>query len=99
MSSVIPITTDTLLNNIPKLDVKGMSWTIFVFWFLFAVKAKELWGHFDGTATHPPVANPQAPTNEETTAINHLATVCNMWKEIKTEYTEKGAYLQTDLHA
>ncbi|KAF8545918.1 hypothetical protein OG21DRAFT_1380404, partial [Imleria badia] len=31
--------------------------------------------------------------------IHSLATVCGMWMEIETEYTEKGAYAQTDLRA
>jgi len=51
MATAIPVTTDTLLNNMPKLDVKGMNWAIFSLRFQTAVEAKELWGHMNGEAT------------------------------------------------
>ena len=123
MSTAVPITTDTLPSNVPKLDVKGTNWAIFMFHFQVAVEAKELWDHFDGTTTRPPGSDP--PTNDKTTAVNKwrknealvkhlltqripdstalrvcsLTTVCTMWTEIETEYTEKGTYAQTDLRA
>lgn len=42
MSTAVPITTNTLPSNIPKLDVKGMNWAIFIFHFQVAVEAKDL---------------------------------------------------------
>ncbi|KAJ8585858.1 hypothetical protein M405DRAFT_744574 [Rhizopogon salebrosus TDB-379] len=54
--STLPITTDTLPNNVPKLDVKGTNWAIFSLRFQIAVEAKELWMHFDGT-NPPPCPN------------------------------------------
>ena len=53
MSTAIPITTDTLPGNVPKLDIKGANWAIFSLCFWTAVEAKELWPHFDGTSTCP----------------------------------------------
>jgi hypothetical protein len=53
MTTAIPITTDTLPNNVPKLDVKGTNWAIFSLWFQVTVEAKELWGHFDGQSENP----------------------------------------------
>ena len=53
MSTTIPITTDTLLGNVPKLNIKGANWAIFSLCFWTAVKAKELWPHFDGTSICP----------------------------------------------
>ena len=53
MSTAIPITTDTLPGNVPKLDIKGTNWAIFLLHFWTAVKAKELWPHFDGTSIRP----------------------------------------------
>ena len=53
MSTTIPITTDTLPGNVPKLDFKGANWVIFSLCFWTAVKAKELWLHFDGTSICP----------------------------------------------
>jgi hypothetical protein len=63
--STLPITTDTLPNNVPKLDVKGTNWAIFSLRFQIAVEAKELWMHFDGTnppPVGPPVAGPNGTT-------------------------------------
>ena len=53
MATAIPITTDTLLGNIPKLNIKGANWVIFSLCFRTAIEAKELWSHFDGTSTCP----------------------------------------------
>ncbi|OJA08610.1 hypothetical protein AZE42_09794 [Rhizopogon vesiculosus] len=63
--STLPITTDTLPNNVPKLDVKGTNWAIFSLQFQIAVEAKELWMHFDGAAPRPvgtPTAGPNGTT-------------------------------------
>lgn len=53
MATAIPITTDTLPGNVPKLDIKGANWAIFSLRFRTAVEAKELWSHFDGTSARP----------------------------------------------
>ena len=47
--SVVPVTTNILLSNIPKLNVKGTNWVIFAFRFQVTVEAKDLWGHLDGS--------------------------------------------------
>ena len=129
MSTAIPITTDTLLGNVPKLDIKGVNWTIFSLRFWTAVEAKELWPHFDGTSirpvgttttatdgtvvTSPPDADELTKWQKSKNMVKHLLTqhipdstalrvqslhdVEAMWNEIVREYTEKGAYAQTDL--
>ena len=66
--SSIPVTTDMLPNNIPKLDVKKTNWAILSFHFQVIVKAKVLLDHFDSMTTTPSVSNPA--TNEETEAMN-----------------------------
>jgi hypothetical protein len=53
MSTAIPVTTDTLPSNIPKLDIKGTNWAIFLLQFQVAVEAKELWKYFDGSCPCP----------------------------------------------
>ena len=68
MSTTVPITTDTLPSNVPKLDVKGTNWAIFSFRFQVAIEAKELWSHFDGTSTSPAVS--ATPMAAETTVLN-----------------------------
>ena len=53
MASAVPVTTDTLPNTVPKLDLKGANWAIFSLRFQVAVEAKELWDHFDGSSPRP----------------------------------------------
>ena len=61
--------SDALPSSVPKLDVSGSNWAIFVFRLEDAVEAKGFWGHFDGTVSRPVAADPSAPTTTETTAI------------------------------
>ena len=61
MSTVVPVTTDTLPNNVPKLDVKGTNWAIFAFRFQVTVEAKEIWDHFNGTSSPPSFTPPLTP--------------------------------------
>ena len=59
MSTTLPITTDVLPSNVPKLDAKGTNWAIFSWRFQVAVEAKELWSaHLDGSAPRPVAATP-----------------------------------------
>ncbi|ETW80100.1 hypothetical protein HETIRDRAFT_322796 [Heterobasidion irregulare TC 32-1] len=51
--SAVPISTDTLPSNVPRLDPKGTNWVIFSICFKDAITAKKKWGHFDSTAPHP----------------------------------------------
>jgi hypothetical protein len=129
MSAAIPVTTDTLPSNVPKLEIKGTNWAIFSLRLQITIEAKELWKHFDGTTpppVGPPIAGPNGTTvssppdpddlakwqkNEnlakhllfqripDSTALRvwNLTDVVAMWTEIMREYTEKGAYAQTDL--
>ncbi|OJA15736.1 hypothetical protein AZE42_14118, partial [Rhizopogon vesiculosus] len=53
MSTPIPVTTDTLPSNVPKLEIKGTNWAIFSLRLQIAVEAKELWKHFDGSTPRP----------------------------------------------
>jgi len=53
MSTMVPVTMDTLPTNVPKLDIKGTNWAIFSLCFQVAVEAKELWKQFDGTNPKP----------------------------------------------
>ena len=83
MSTAIPITTDTLPSNIPKLNVKGMNWAIFSFRFQVAIEAKELWSHFDGTSTSPTVS--ATPMAAETTASNKWQKDESLAKHLLTQ--------------
>ncbi|OAX31639.1 hypothetical protein K503DRAFT_671825, partial [Rhizopogon vinicolor AM-OR11-026] len=67
MSTTVPVTTDTLPSNVPKLDIKGTNWAIFSLRFQIAVEAKELWKQFDGT-------NP-CPVGASTTATDGTVVV------------------------
>ena len=65
MSAAIPVTTDTLPSNVPKLEIKGTNWAIFSLRLQIAIEAKELWKHFDGTTPRPvgpPIAGPNGTT-------------------------------------
>ncbi|OJA11388.1 hypothetical protein AZE42_13744 [Rhizopogon vesiculosus] len=127
--STVPITTDTLPSNVPKLDIKGANWAIFSLRFQIAVEAKELWKQFDGTTPRPVGVASTAPDGTVTISppdpdalaqwlkseglakhlltqhipdstvlrIWNLTNVAAMWMEIMHEYTEKGAYVQTDV--
>jgi hypothetical protein len=53
MSTAVPVMTDTLPSNVPKLNIKGTNWAIFSLHFQVAVKAKELWKYFDSSCPHP----------------------------------------------
>ena len=66
--SVVPVTTDILPSNVPKLDVKGTNWAIFAFRFQVTVEAKDLWGHLDGSTARPSYTNPLTP--EQQTEVN-----------------------------
>lgn len=92
---IILVTTDTLLSNIPKLDIKETNWMIFNFCFQVTIKAKELWGHLDGWMAKHLLAQqiPDLPGMQ----VQKKVTVVEMWKEITKEYTEKGVYAQMDL--
>ena len=83
MSTTVPITTDTLPSNVPKLDVKGTNWAIFVFCFQVAVEAKELWSHFDGSSSPPTVS--ATPTAMETTALNKWRKDESLAKHLLTQ--------------
>ncbi|KAF8835580.1 hypothetical protein BDN67DRAFT_867287, partial [Paxillus ammoniavirescens] len=71
MSVTVPVTTDSLPTNVPKLDVKGTNWAIFTFRFQVAVEAKDLWKQFDGSMPQP-VAATTSPLTETETAANAL---------------------------
>ena len=61
--------SDALPSSVPKLDVSGSNWAIFVFRFEDAVEAKGFWGHFNGTVSRPTATDPDVPTATETAAI------------------------------
>ena len=41
--------SDMLHSTVPRLNAKGQNWGIFYICFMDTIKAKEFWGHFDGT--------------------------------------------------
>jgi len=43
------IVNDILPSSVPKLDVSGGNWVIFLLRFQTIVKGKSLWEHFDGS--------------------------------------------------
>jgi hypothetical protein len=49
MSTVFTI-TDLLPSSVPKIMPTGLNWTTFAMCFQDTIKAKGLWGCFDGTA-------------------------------------------------
>jgi hypothetical protein len=75
MSTAIPVTIDTLLMNIPKLDIKGTNCAIFSLHFQVTVKAKELWKYFDRSCPHPasPVTTTEMTTLEKWNKNKNLA--------------------------
>ncbi|KIK36290.1 hypothetical protein CY34DRAFT_33746, partial [Suillus luteus UH-Slu-Lm8-n1] len=107
MSTAVPVTTDTLPSNVPKLDLKGTNWAIFSLRFQVAVEAKDLWKQFDGSnpkpismSKHENLAKhllTQRIPDSTALRVRNLSDVAAMWKEIVREYTKKGAYAQTDL--
>ncbi|KAL5520228.1 hypothetical protein ACEPAG_9441 [Sanghuangporus baumii] len=47
---------DTLPTSIPTLETSEKNWLLYSLHFQLAVKAKEKWGHFDGTKVHSKLA-------------------------------------------
>jgi hypothetical protein len=130
MSTTVTALSDSLPNDVPKLDPTGVNWAIFEIRFTAAIRAKRQWGHFDGSSTPPVPVSVTSPggtvsitpedaadvekwNRDEATAKNLLlqkvpdsiamkirrfADVAGAWKAIATEFTEKGAFAQTELH-
>ncbi|KAI0037776.1 hypothetical protein FA95DRAFT_1506505, partial [Auriscalpium vulgare] len=69
MSDTTDSLRDSLPKNIPVLDTRGENWAIFLVRFRMAVKAKKLWGHFDGSTPRPAPAGATAPTATEAAAM------------------------------
>jgi hypothetical protein len=67
MSTTALTTTDILPSSVPKLLPTGLNWTAFSMHFEDAIRAKDLWGHFDGSIAMPTVSSP--PTADEETAL------------------------------
>jgi len=63
----------------PKLDVSGANWALFVLHFQMVVQEKELWGHFDSSIpcliSFPPIQSSLIPIsfNITTPAITQEA--------------------------
>ena len=91
LSTTIPITTDTLPGNVPKLDIKGTNWAIFSLRFQTAVEAKELWPHFDGTCICP-VGTTTTATNG--TVVTSLLDTDELTKWQKSENMAKHLLTQ-----
>ncbi|KAG2130391.1 hypothetical protein DEU56DRAFT_914820 [Suillus clintonianus] len=83
MSSTVPITTDTLPSNVPKLNVKGTNWAIFSLRFQIAVEAKELWKCFDGTTSRPMGASSTAQDGTVTVVGDSTEAVSQIMRGIK----------------
>ncbi|KAG2058045.1 hypothetical protein BDR06DRAFT_850928, partial [Suillus hirtellus] len=81
MSTAVPVTTDTLSLNVPKLDIKGTNWAIFSLHFQVAVESKELWKYFDGSCPRPTLSI----TATETTALEKWKKNENLAKHLLTQ--------------
>ncbi|KAI0820689.1 hypothetical protein BC628DRAFT_1295717, partial [Trametes gibbosa] len=53
------------VSALDKLEVRGKNWVSFKRRFTIAVRQKEVWDHFDGSATRPSPAVADAPTADE----------------------------------
>ena len=76
---------------------------------------KGFWGHFDGTTLIPDLSTPPTEAEKEKRLTRSLltqklpdstlmkvhmkTTVREWWEAVVREYTEKGAYAQTDMRA
>jgi hypothetical protein len=58
MTTTALTTTDILPSSVPKLLATGLNWTAFSMCFKDAIRAKGLWGHFDGSVAMPTVNSP-----------------------------------------
>ena len=67
MTTTALTTTDILPSSVPKLLATGLNWTAFSMHFEDAIRAKGLWGHFDGSISKPTVSSPA--TADEVTAL------------------------------
>jgi len=67
MTTTALTTTDILPSSVPKLLATGLNWTAFSMRFEDAIRAKGLWGHFDGSISKPTVSSPA--TADEVTAL------------------------------
>lgn len=61
---------DILSSSIPRLETHAGNWLSFKVRLLSAVQARGKLGHFTGKSTRPVPANPAAPTEEETDAMD-----------------------------
>ena len=52
------LTNDVLPTSMPKLEVSGTNWEIYMLHFQTVVQGKELWGHFDGSILCPVLSPP-----------------------------------------
>ena len=60
-----PISMDCIPVLVPHLELFGANWHTFAVRFQEAMKAAQLWGHFNGTALRPVPKDAAAPTIEE----------------------------------
>ncbi|KAF9444304.1 hypothetical protein P691DRAFT_627431, partial [Macrolepiota fuliginosa MF-IS2] len=49
---------DVLPAAVPRLDMSGGNWVIFLLCFQMVIQGKGLWGHFNGTTTATPATGP-----------------------------------------
>jgi len=68
MSSTV---NDVLPTLVPKLDVSGANWAIFLLRLQMVIQGRGLWGHFDGTSICPVLTAVQVTSTmtASTTAI------------------------------
>ena len=90
--SVVPVTTDILLSNVPKLNIKGTNWAIFAFCFQVAIEAKDLWGHLDGSTTCPKYPDPMSA--DQKTEVNKWVKDKRMAKHLLAQRIPDSTALQ-----
>ncbi len=61
---------DVLSHSVPKLETSWKNWPIFAIRFVAAVRAKGVYGHFDGSSAYPKVADETKTTDDESKAID-----------------------------
>ncbi len=68
MATAVTENPSITIPNVPRLELSGSNWAIFLLRFQEAMEANQKWGHFDGSSTHPAPVDPDKPTDDEKAA-------------------------------
>jgi len=67
-TAATPASNEHIYTLVPRLELNGSNWAVFMMRFSEAMDAADRWGHFDGTEPRPEPKDPNAPTDDETAA-------------------------------